>query len=145
MSLAVAIILFEGGLNLRFTELRKTRGVLLNLITVGILISWLIGTSAAYFILNIDLPLAVLLGAIIVVTGPTVIMPLLRYLRPGGQVGSILKWEGIIIDPVGAILAVLVFEIIIAGGFREAGHRGIQIPWNQGRCRLYPLRRQTRL
>lgn len=118
VSLAVAIILFEGGLNLRLTELRKIGGVVRNLVTVGILVSWLIGSAAAYYILNLDLPLSILLGAILVVTGPTVIMPLLRYLRPGGQVASILKWEGIIIDPIGAILAVLIFEIIVAGGFQ---------------------------
>jgi NhaP-type Na+/H+ or K+/H+ antiporter len=120
VSLSVAIILFEGGLNLRLAELRKTGGVVRNLITVGVLVTWLVGTGAAYFILGLDLTLAVLLGAILVVSGPTVILPLLRYLRPGGQVGSILKWEGIVIDPVGAILAVLVFEAIVAGGVGQA-------------------------
>lgn len=120
VSLSVAIILFEGGLNLRLAELRKTGGVVRNLITVGVLLTWLIGAGAAYFILGLDLALAVLLGAILVVTGPTVILPLLRYLRPGGQVGSILKWEGIVVDPVGAILAVLVFEVIVAGGVGQA-------------------------
>jgi len=120
VSLSVAIILFEGGLNLSIAELRKTGGVVIKLITVGVLLTWLIGAGAAYFILDLDLALAVLLGAILVVTGPTVILPLLRYLRPGGQVGTILKWEGIVIDPVGAILAVLVFEAIIAGGGQQA-------------------------
>jgi NhaP-type Na+/H+ or K+/H+ antiporter len=120
VSLSVAIILFEGGLNLRIAELRKTGGVVRNLITVGVLVTWLIGTGAAYFVLGLDIELAVLLGAILVVTGPTVIQPLLRYLRPRGQVGSILKWEGIVIDPIGVILAVLVFEVIVAGGFQEA-------------------------
>ena len=120
VSLAVALILFEGGLNLKFAELRGIGGVIRNLVTVGLLVSWLIIASAAYFILDLNLPLAILLGAILVVTGPTVIMPLLRHLRPSGQTGSILKWEGIIIDPLGAILAVLIFEIIIAGGFQQA-------------------------
>lgn len=120
VSLSVAIILFEGGLNLRLAELRKTGGVVRNLITIGVLVTWLIGAVAAYFILGLDFELAVLLGAILVVTGPTVILPLLRYLRPRGQVGSILKWEGIVIDPIGVILAVLVFEVIVAGGFQEA-------------------------
>lgn len=84
------------------------------LITVGVLITWLAGAATAYFILELELELAVLLGAILVVTGPTVILPLLRHLRPGGEVGSILKWEGIVIDPIGAILAVIVFQVIIA-------------------------------
>jgi len=120
VSLAVAIILFEGGLNLRVSELRQVGSVVRKLITVGALVTWLIGTGAAYVLLNLDFGLALLLGAILVVSGPTVIMPLLRHLRPSGQVGSILKWEGVVIDPIGAILAVLVFEAILAGGFREA-------------------------
>lgn len=120
VSLSVAVILFEGGLNLRIAELRKVGSVVRNLITVGVLVTWLIGAAAAHFILNLDINLAILLGAILVVTGPTVIVPLLRYLRPGGKVGSILKWEGIVIDPIGAILAVLVFEAIAAGGLGQA-------------------------
>jgi NhaP-type Na+/H+ or K+/H+ antiporter len=120
VSLAVAIILFEGGLNLRISELRRIGSVVRNLVTIGVLVTWLIGGAAAFFLLNLELPLAILLGAILVVTGPTVIVPLLRHLRPGGQVGSILKWEGIVIDPIGAVLAVLVFEVIIASGPQEA-------------------------
>ncbi len=120
VSLAVAIILFEGGLNLKISELRRIGSVVRNLVTIGVLVTWLIGGAAAFFLLNLELPLAILLGAILVVTGPTVIIPLLRHLRPGGQVGSILKWEGIVIDPIGAVLAVLVFEVIIASGPQEA-------------------------
>ena len=120
VSIAVALILFEGGLNLRLTELRKSGGVVRNLITVGLLVTWLIGAGAAYFVLGLNLALAILLGAILVVTGPTVIMPLLRHLRLGGQTGSILKWEGVVIDPLGAILAVLVFQAVLAGGIQAA-------------------------
>ena len=120
VSLSVAIILFEGGLNLKIAELRRSGSVVRNLVTVGVAVTWLVGTAAAYFVLGLDFELAVLLGAILVVTGPTVILPLLRYLRPGGQVGPVLKWEGIVIDPIGAILAVLIFEAIFAVGFQEA-------------------------
>lgn len=120
VSLSVAVLLFEGGLNLSIAELRKTGSVVFKLITVGVLITWLLGAGVAYFVLNLDLELAALLGAILVVTGPTVILPLLRHLRPSGQVGSILKWEGIVIDPIGAMLVVLVFQAIIAGGGQEA-------------------------
>jgi NhaP-type Na+/H+ or K+/H+ antiporter len=120
VSLAVAIILFEGGLNLRVSELRQVGSVVRKLLTVGALVTWMISTGAAYFLLDLDFALALLLGAILVVSGPTVIMPLLRHLRPSGQLGSILKWEGVVIDPIGAILAVLVFEAILAGGFQEA-------------------------
>ena len=120
VSLSVAVILFEGGLSLRIADLRKSGSVVMKLVTVGVLVSWLIGSMVAYFILDLDLALAVLLGAILVVTGPTVILPLLRHLRPTGQVGTILKWEGIVIDPIGAILAVLVFQGIIAGEGSQA-------------------------
>jgi NhaP-type Na+/H+ or K+/H+ antiporter len=116
VSVSVAIILFEGGLSLRLNELRGVEGVVRLLISVGALITWAILAFAAYTILKLDIQLAVLLGAILVVTGPTVIIPLLRQARPSGHVGSILKWEGILIDPIGATLAVLVFDGIIHGG-----------------------------
>jgi NhaP-type Na+/H+ or K+/H+ antiporter len=116
VSLSVAIILFEGGLGLRLEEIRGVRGVVRLLISLGGLVTWGIISLASYFILGLDLELAVLLGAILVVTGPTVVIPLLRQVRPSRRVSSILKWEGILIDPIGAILAVLVFEGIIDGG-----------------------------
>ena len=120
VSLSVAVILFEGGLNLKISELRQSGSIVRNLVTLGTLITWVVGTLAAYLIFDLDFKLAVLLGAILVVTGPTVIMPMLRYLRPGGRVGPILKWEGIVIDPIGAVLALLVFEAVFASGFNAA-------------------------
>ena len=120
VALSVAVILFEGGLSLRVAELPKVGRVVRRLISLGVLVTWLLGAAAAYLILGLDPGLAVLLGAILVVTGPTVIGPLLRLVRPTGPVGAALKWEGILIDPIGAVLAVLVFEAILAGGFREA-------------------------
>jgi len=119
VSISVAIILFEGGLSLHFNELRKYGSVIRNLTTVGILITWILAGLGARFIAGIDTGPAILMGAILVVTGPTVIIPLLRQVRPAGGVGSIIKWEGIVNDPIGAILAVLVFEIILAGGMVE--------------------------
>jgi NhaP-type Na+/H+ or K+/H+ antiporter len=116
VSFSVAIILFEGGLSLRLNELRGVEGVVRLLISLGMLVTWGIIAIGAYTILQLDLQLAVLLGAILVVTGPTVIIPLLRQARPNWRVSSILKWEGILIDPIGATLAVLVFEGIIEGG-----------------------------
>jgi NhaP-type Na+/H+ or K+/H+ antiporter len=83
-------------------------------------VTWTISTVAAHILVGLDLALAALLGAILVVTGPTVIGPLLRHVRPVGQVGPILRWEGIVIDPVGAVLAVLVFEALLAGELRQA-------------------------
>ena len=111
VSLAVAMILFEGGLSLSVKEFRAIGGVMAWLVTVGAAITWLIGSVAAHWILGLNWPLAILLGAVLVVTGPTVIGPMLRFIRPTGQTGAILKWEGIVIDPIGAMLAVLVFQV----------------------------------
>jgi NhaP-type Na+/H+ or K+/H+ antiporter len=119
VSLSVAIILFEGGLSLRFNELRAVGNIIRNLVTIGALITWLVATLAAYYILALDIKLALLFGGILIVTGPTVVLPLLRQIRPRGHLHSIAKWEGIIIDPVGAIIAVLVYEEIVSGGFER--------------------------
>ena len=110
VSLSVAIILFEGGLTLRLSELRESGRVVFRLVTFAALISWLLTAVCARLVLGFDWSIALLLGAILVVTGPTVVAPLLRHIRPTRRVGSIVKWEGIVIDPIGAILAVLVFE-----------------------------------
>ncbi|MCW8813584.1 MAG: cation:proton antiporter, partial [Chlorobium sp.] len=120
VSISVALILFEGGLTLRLGELRDVGRVVITLIIVGAIITWIIASAAAHYILMLDLRLSILLGAILIVTGPTVIGPLLSHVRPLKRVSTILKWEGILIDPVGAILAVLVFEAIIAGEISEA-------------------------
>jgi NhaP-type Na+/H+ or K+/H+ antiporter len=120
VSISVGIILFEGGLSLRLSEWRQAGGVIRRLITVGALVTWVLSTAAGYFILGLSIPLALQFGAILVVTGPTVVTPLLRFVRPTGQVGSILRWEGILIDPVGATLALLVFEGIAIGDAQQA-------------------------
>ncbi|MBD3225827.1 MAG: hypothetical protein GF313_13955 [Caldithrix sp.] len=120
VSISVAIILFEGGLTLRFKELPAIGKIVTLLITIGVIISWFFGALGAYYILNLNLQISILLGAILVVTGPTVIGPLLRHIRPSGKVGDILKWEGIVIDPIGALLAVLVFEAILAEAIDHA-------------------------
>ncbi|MEE9613885.1 MAG: cation:proton antiporter [Thermodesulfobacteriota bacterium] len=129
VSISVALILFEGGLTLRVSELKGFGGVVRNLVTIGVVVTWLIGSLAAGYLLGLDLALSVLVGAVLVVTGPTVIVPLLRHVRPVGHLGSILKWEGIVIDPIGAMLAVRVFEGIVAGGggggLREAGSHAL--------------------
>ena len=117
VSLAVAVILFEGGLSLRFSELKEAvGGAVVRLCTIGVFISWVLGSLLAWWLLGIQFKLAVLLGAVLVVTGPTVVAPLLRYIRPNRKIGSVVKWEGIIIDPIGAILAVLVFEQLFPHG-----------------------------
>jgi len=120
VSLSVALILFEGGLTLRHDELPHIRGVLLRLISIGAVITWVVATLAARLILNLSWSVSILLGAILIVTGPTVIGPLLRQIKPQGQAGAVVKWEGILIDPVGAVLAVLVFEAMQAGDLSAA-------------------------
>ncbi len=113
VSVSIGIILFEGGLSLRLSELREVGTAVLNLVTIGVLVTWGLAGLAAYFIAGFSTGLAILVGAILTVTGPTVVVPLLRQVRPAGRIGAIAKWEGITIDPVGAILAVLVLEAIL--------------------------------
>lgn len=120
VSISVAVILFEGGLSLKLNELKSVFGIVRNLITIGTVVTWSLSTLAAYYLMHLPIGLSLLLGAILVVTGPTVIIPLLRLVKPKGQINSILKWEGIVNDPIGAILALLVFETIIAAGVKEA-------------------------
>jgi NhaP-type Na+/H+ or K+/H+ antiporter len=120
VSLSVAIILFEGGLSLKASEIRTTGHVVRNLVTVGALVTWAIGAIGAYYILGFPLRVAILFGAILIVTGPTVIIPLLRHVRAVGPISSLAKWEGIVNDPIGAIVAVLVFEAIVVVDFQLA-------------------------
>ena len=118
VSLSVAIILFEGGLSLDVAELASIGRAVRNLTTVGALVTWVGASVAARFVLGFDLGLSALLGAILIVTGPTVIMPLLRQIRPTRSVASIVRWEGLVNDPIGAILAVLVFDVLVAQGLQ---------------------------
>ena len=115
VSFCVAIILFEGGLTLKLGELRDAGSVVFRLVTVGVAVSWILTAIAAVVVVGLDKRMAVLLGAILTVMGPTVIAPLLRHIRPTRKIGAIAKWEGIVIDPVGAVLAVLVFQVIARG------------------------------
>src|SRR5690606_25116764 len=89
------------------------------LCTVTVLLAWPLITMAAWAV-GVDWRLALLLGAILVVTGPTVINPILRQLRPTRRVASLLRWEGIVVDPIGAVLAVLVYQAVIVGSREEA-------------------------
>lgn len=114
VSLSVAIILFEGALTLKFEDLSGHGSMVRNLCTVGVLITWGIVAPVAHFALGMSWQLAFLFGAIVTVTGPTVIIPMLRTVRPSSKISNILRWEGIVIDPIGALLAVLVFEYLVA-------------------------------
>jgi len=123
VSLSVAVILFEGSLTLKYRELGGMQKVVRNMVSFGMLTTWGITTLLTRYILGLGWDISLLFGAISVVTGPTVIAPMLRTVRPTQAVSNILRWEGIVIDPIGASLAVLVYEFIIAGGGEEAlGH-----------------------
>lgn len=113
VSLSVAIILFEGALTLRFDEIRGLGKVVRNLVTVGMLLTFLVISVACWALLDFPPELAALVGSVTVVTGPTVIAPLMRVVRPQKAINQVLRWEGIIIDPVGAIFTLLVFEFIV--------------------------------
>lgn len=118
VSLAISIILFEGGLTLKMSEIKNVGPVITKLITLGSLVTFFGAALAAYFIFNLSWQISYLFSALIIVTGPTVITPILRNIPLKKDVSTVLKWEGILIDPIGALVAVLVFEFISvdAGG-----------------------------
>jgi NhaP-type Na+/H+ or K+/H+ antiporter len=113
-ALSIAIILFEGGLTLEIQNVRHVSRSVLNLISIGALVTWGGAAVVSWLVLDISWTVAILFGSLVIVTGPTVIGPLLRTIRVGRQVRTILKWEGILIDPVGAIVAVLVLGFVIS-------------------------------
>lgn len=119
VGLGVAVLLFEGGSSLNWAKLTTGRQPVVRLVSVGALVAWAIGSGIVMAVLDVDTEIALLMGAILTVSGPTVVMPLLRVVRPREPTGSILRWEGILIDPVGASLAIVVLDAIIED--RSAG------------------------
>lgn len=115
VSLAVGVILFEGGLGLRLREIQGHARVIWLLVTVGVVVTWAVGWGAALLFTDLSTGLALLLGAILVVSGPTVIAPMLSHVRPDRPVGPILKWESILVDPIGVLLAVITFDVLLIG------------------------------
>lgn len=112
VSLAVAVILFEGGLSLNLRELRHAEGAVHRLVLIGVPVGWLLGTLACYYVAGLVWPVAVLFAGILVVTGPTVVLPLLRQTSVSARPRAILKWEAIVNDPIGALCAVVTYEIL---------------------------------
>ena len=106
ISLAVAVILFEGSLTLNFAEIKTVRKNVKSIVTIGAIITWVITSIATHYLLDFSWSLAFLFGSMTVVTGPTVIVPLLRTVRPQAKLANILRWEGILIDPIGAIFRI---------------------------------------
>ncbi len=123
VSLSVAVILFEGSLTLKSHEILGMGTVVRNMVSIGMLITCLITAVVTRYVLGLSWETSTLFGAVMVVTGPTVIVPMLRTVRPKASISNILRWEGIVIDPIGASMAVLVYEFIISGSGRAAlGH-----------------------
>ncbi len=116
VSLAIGIILFEGGLTLQFREVKETQRSILRLISIGSLITFIGAGLAAHFIMGLGWSISFLFAGLIIVTGPTVIAPILQNIPLNRNVATVLKWEGILIDPIGALVAVLVFEFIRSTG-----------------------------
>ncbi len=124
VSLAISLILFEGGLTLKKEEIKNVGPVIFKLITLGSFTTLIVAAVAAHYVIGLNWPLSFLFSSLIIVTGPTVIIPILRNLPIKKDISTILKWEGILIDPIGALVAVLVFEFISVGG--EHGSRYTQ-------------------
>ena len=116
VSLAVGLILFEGGLTLDIKDFTQTSVVIKRLLTVGVLTTWLGSALAAFLAFNTSASFALLMGSLVIVTGPTVIVPLLRRIRLDQKLGTILHWEAVLIDSIGVFVAILCFEWVVEGG-----------------------------
>lgn len=128
IGLAVAVILFEGGLNLNIGRLRRQATTIRRLVTIGVLITAFGGAVAARFIMGWSWELALLFGTLVVVTGPTVIQPLLRRIRVIPRVRTVLEAEAVLIDPIGAILAVVTLEVLLSTTAESAAMELLGLP-----------------
>ena len=115
VSLSMSIILFEGGLTLKRSEIANVGPVITKLITIGSIVTFFGAGFAAHFILDLSWQISFMFSGLIIVTGPTVITPILRNIPLKKDVSAVLKWEGILIDPIGALVAVLMYEFISVG------------------------------
>lgn len=116
VSLAVALILYEGGLTLDLKEFTHTSTVIRKLLTIGVFVTWFGSALSAYFVFKTTPSFALLMGSLVIVTGPTVIVPLLRRIRLSKRVASILHWEAVLIDSIGVFVAILCYEWVVEGG-----------------------------
>lgn len=129
IGMAVAIIVFEGGLNLNLRELRSAGSGVLRLVAVALPLNWVFGALATHFVAGLSWPVAVLVGAILVVTGPTVIMPLLRQAKLEPRPASFLKWEAIVNDPIGATVTLLVLSFLTLSTTMSTGDAVLRLAW----------------
>ncbi|WP_097073688.1 cation:proton antiporter [Ureibacillus xyleni] len=112
ISLAVAIVLFEGSLSLDIREMKDSRRAIFRISTLGSFIAWIAGSLTAHFVAGISLDVAFIVGGLFIVTGPTVIIPLLRHAKLKERPATILKWEGLVVEPFGALLALFALEVV---------------------------------
>ena len=124
IAMAVAIILFDGGLGLRFKELKEMRRTVLQMVLIGAPLGWMLASFACHYIAQISWAVSLVFGGILVVTGPTVILPLLRQTRLQLRAASVLKWEGIVNDPLGALFAVIAFEYFASPYLQHSPYMG---------------------
>lgn len=115
VSIAIAIILFEGGLTLDPRDYLSSPVIIKRLLTIGAVITWLGSATTVKLVFQASWPMSLLAGSLVIVTGPTVILPLLRRLRLTPRVASVLQWEGVLIDAIGVFLAVFCFELVVVG------------------------------
>ena len=137
IQIAVGIILFEGALGLRREELGGgVRGAVTRLVSIGALLTWALMALALILVLDLPRSVGILVGAIVIVSGPTVVLPMLEFIRPVRSARALLKWEGILIDPVGAILAVVAFNALDFSGRRRGARAAGRLPRDdaRGRC-----------
>ncbi|MFD2759680.1 cation:proton antiporter [Lentibacillus juripiscarius] len=123
ISLAVAVVLYEGSSSLNFRELKGISKSVLRVVTIGAFLAWIGGALAAHFIAGLNFAISFIIGGLFIVTGPTVIIPLLRQAKLKPRVATVLKWEGIIIDPIGPLLALFAYQVIkVIGDKNVQGH-----------------------
>jgi len=120
VEISVALILFEGCMTLNFKNIGSCSKVVRNLISIGIIITLFFTTILVHYLCSISWEISALIGGVTSVSGPTVVIPMLRSVRPSSKVSNIIKWEGILIDPVGALVSVLVFSVISANSYESA-------------------------
>ena len=115
ISLAVGLLLFDGGLQLRVREIEGFDGVVFKLVTIGVVVTWLVGSIIIGLVTDLDGRIAFLAGSVLIVSGPTVVIPILRRIMPDPPSGEILEWEGILIDPIGAMIGVVMLGVVLDG------------------------------
>lgn len=131
VDLIVALILFQGGLELGTITLQQQhRNVVRRLVWIGAPVTWLVGSVSAHYLIGLSWSLALLLGAILVVSGPTVVTPILDFAQPNSRVRGILLWEGTTLDPLGGIFAVVVFQVVRASNTGGPGEAVLAFLWS---------------